>query len=257
MQSLQKFPREFAPDTFWLTSCLNISVQGKFLHNHNSCFLIKGDEKTVLIDTAVPFGWQQIKAELRATLGKRTLNYIFVTHPEAPHMGNAEQLLAEYPQAKLIGDLRNYELYFPDYQDRFITKTAGDQIELGNRDLIFVSAAVHDLQNTLWCFDTKESILFVSDGYPYTHDHQSQECAMTSEEFLVPPDLNSTLVVIQGALGWTRHVPPEITIAKLDAVLQKYSPKFIAPAHGGVITNPSEITQIFKAGLKKVYKEHS
>ena len=247
------FPREFAPDSYWFTSCLNISVRGETVHNHNSCFLLKGGGATVLIDTAVPFGWQELKKQLAEALRGRPLDFIFATHPEAPHMGNAEALLCLYPGARLAGDLRNYELYLPGFEHRFLHLNAGDRLDLGGRELIMVTAAVHDLTNTLWAYDPMHEILFVSDGYPYTHEHQLHQCAMTSEELPGLPGVDSTMVVISGALGWTRYVPAEQTIADLEAVLREYPPRIIAPAHGGIITNPAAITDVFKAGLRSIY----
>jgi len=81
-------PREFAPGTFWFGCCLEVPMGGRVLHNHNSCYLVTGDKATVLVDTGVAHGWSQLRTELRSVLAGRPLNYIFPTHPEAPHMGN-------------------------------------------------------------------------------------------------------------------------------------------------------------------------
>ena len=246
------FPREFAPSAFWFSACLNITVNGALLHNHNSCYLLVGTHATVLIDTCPPFGWSEFRLQLAKALNGRALDYIFPTHPEAPHMGNTGPLLAQYPMARLIGDLRNYELYFPDAQHRFQPMRAGEVLDLGDRSLVMVPAVVHDLPNTLWGYEPQHRIVFVSDGYPYTHEHLAGQCAMTSDELPVSPRPEDTGVVIESALGWTRHVDAELTIAALDALLARYPAQIIAPAHGGVITNASKITEIFKSGLRRV-----
>ena len=245
-------PREIARGVFWFTSCLDISVQGTPLHNHNSCFLVVGDLHTALIDTAVPFGWERLRDELIRVLDGRSLDYIIPTHPESPHMGNSEALLELYPKARLAGDLRNYELYVPDFQDRFQHLTVGQRINLGDRDLVMVQAAVHDLPNTLWIYETQNKVLFVSDGYPYTHAHLEHQCGMFSHEIGEDLGTASMMVVIEGALGWTRYVPADHTIRILDEILEEYPPHIIAPAHGGVITNPEKMTEIFRAGLREV-----
>jgi flavorubredoxin len=115
-----------------------------------------------------------------------------------------------------------------------------------------VPAVVHDLPNSLWAFDTLHKILFVSDGYPYTHEHEAHQCAMTSEELAAPPMPEDTAPVIEGALGWTRHVDAELIIRDIDDLLELYPPNIIAPAHGGVVTNPAQITEVFKAGLRRI-----
>ena len=246
------FPREIAPGAFWFSACLDITVNGARLHNHNSCYLLIGDRMTALIDTCPPFGWTQLRPQLAEALDGRPIDYIFPTHPESPHMGNIGPLLEDHPSARLVGDLRNYELYYPDAVDRFQPMAAGDSLELGGRTLVFVPAAIHDLPNTLWAYEPEHRILFVSDGYPYTHEHVAGQCAMTSEELPASPRPEDTGVVIEGALGWTRHVDAELTIADLEALLARFPARIIAPTHGGVITNALEITEIFKSGLRRV-----
>lgn len=247
-----QFPRAIAPDTYWFSTCLPFSVNGREVHNHNSCFLVKGQKATVLIDTGLPFSWNELKTHLLSVLAGRPLDYIFATHPESPHMGNTGPLLELFPSAVLIGDLRNYHLYYPEMINRFSHKNEGDEIDLGDRRLIMVHAAVHDLQNTLWAYDTLHKVLFVSDGYPYTHEHEAHQCALTSEELPEPPVPEDTGPVIEGALGWTRHVDAKLVIKDLMNVLDRFPPAIIAPAHGGVITNPEQLTGIFSAGLRRV-----
>jgi flavorubredoxin len=243
------FPREFAPGAFWFTGCLRITVNDKELHNHNSCFLLIGDKATVLIDTAPPFAWSALQPQLLKVLNGRKLDYIFPTHPEAPHMGNLGRLLREFPNALVIGDVRNYELYVPEAAERLRFMGPGEKIDLGGRTCVIVPAVVHDLANTFWGYEPERRILFVSDGYPYTHDHHEGECAMTSNELAQLPRVEDTKVVIEGALGWTRYVDARITIGKLRELLAVYPAEIIAPAHGGVIMNARELTDVFETGL--------
>lgn len=251
-EAVPAFPREIAPNTYWFSTCLPFTVNGREVHNHNSCFLVMGDAASVLVDTGLPFSWDALKGEILSVLDGRPLDYIFATHPESPHMGNTGPLLDLFPNAQLIGDLRNYHLYYPQMTHRFAHKNEGDEIDLGGRRLIMVPAVVHDLKNTLWGYDTLHKILFVSDGYPYTHEHEAGQCALTSEELPHTPAPEDTGPVIEGALGWTRHVDAELVIKDILDVLERYPPTIVAPAHGGVVTNPAELTEVFKGGLRRV-----
>ena len=250
--TIPKFPREIAPNTYWFSTCLPFTANGREVHNHNSCFLVVGRDCVVLVDTGLPFSWIELKAQLLNMLGERMIDYVFATHPESPHMGNLGPLLELFPQAKVVGDLRNYHLYYPELTNRFAHKREGDEIDLGDRKLVMVPAAVHDLKNTLWGYDTLHQILFVSDGYPYTHEHEAGQCALTSEELPHIPVPEDTGPVIEGALGWTRYVDAELVIADLVEVLRRYPPRIVAPAHGGVVTNPEQLTEVFKGGLRRV-----
>jgi flavorubredoxin len=53
-------------------------------------------------------------------------------------------------------------------------------------------------------------------------------------------------------LIWTRYVDAEVVIEELEAFLGSYPADIIAPAHGGVITNPKALTAVFEAGLRRV-----
>ena len=149
-----RFPREIAPNTFWFSTCLPFSVNGREVHNHNSCFLVIGRDRVALVDTGLPFSWDELKGQLLDVLAGRDIDYVFATHPESPHMGNAGPLMDMFPHAQLVGDLRNYHLYHPKLTHRFSHKREGDVLDLGDRQLIMVPAAVHDLKNTLWGYDT-------------------------------------------------------------------------------------------------------
>jgi flavorubredoxin len=242
-------PRRVAPGTFWFSTCLEVQDGGRVLHSHNSCFLVVGSKAAVLIDTAMPFGWPRLREEFAKALDGRKIDYLFPTHPESPHMGNLAPLLAQYPKATIVGDLRNYHLYHPEALHRCRDVAAGDVIDLGDRTLKFVPAIVHDLPNSLWAYDEKNRILFVSDAYPYTHDHEDGQCGMTSEELPAPIRPEDTATVISRALAWARHVDAGDIVKKLWRFLDENPVDIVCPAHGGVITNPREITTVFEQGL--------
>ncbi len=246
------FPREIAPDTYWFSTCLEIAVGERTVHNHNSCYLLLGDEATVLVDTGMPIGWELLRDQIVDVLGARNLDYIFATHPEAPHMGNAGPLMEMYPQARLVGDLRTYHLYFPGKEHRFIDLKAGEFLDLGRRRLVMIPALIYDLPNTLWAYEPDLQIMFVSDAYPYTHDHETHQCAMLSDELPRRPKVEDTSRVIGGALNWTRYVDAEVLSNEIDAFLIKYPAKIIAPAHGAVTPQPEILTEVFKEGLRHV-----
>ena len=75
---------------------------------------------------------------------------------------------------------------------------------------------------------------------------------MTAEEMPEAVRPEDTDVVIERALIWTRYVDAEVVIEELEAFLGSYPADIIAPAHGGVITNPKALTAVFEAGLRRV-----
>ena len=246
------FPREITPGFFWFSTCLEVPQDGRMLHNHNSCFLFVGTEKSVLADTGMPYGWEALRDQIAVALKGRPLDYIFPTHPEQPHMGNSGALMDIYPDSLLIGDLRNYHLYYPGYEHRFRQVRAGDRLDLGGREIIFETPAILDLPNTLWCYEPKDRILIVADGYPFTHEHAAGQCALTSTELPRRPRVEDTSVVIEKALAWTRFVDPERTIAELDAFLATHPVDIVGPTHGALTLDPDVILDLFKDGLRRI-----
>jgi flavorubredoxin len=229
-----------------------VNQTDRIVHNLNSCYLLIGSEATVLVDTGMPYGWLRLREELLSVLAGRRLDYIFPTHPEAPHMGNSGPLMEMYPDLRLVGDLRNYHLYYPGAQARFQPMRAGQSLDLGGRRLMALPAVIHDIPNTLWAYEPDQRILFVSDAYPYTHGHAAGQCGLTAEELPEPVHVDDTSVVIGFALGWARHVDADRVMVPLKALLAEYPVDIIGPAHGGVITDPKRLTGIFEQGLRKV-----
>ena len=247
----QGLPREIAPDTWWFGWCLVVRDGEKFLHNGNNAFLFMGSKATALVDTVMPMGWPELKRDLARVLNGRPLDYIVPTHPESPHMGNLEPLLAEYPNARIVGDMRNYHLFLPHLMKHCDHAVAGDTIDLGGRRLELKKAIIHDLPNTLWVYEPDIQFMCVGDAYPYTHDHEHGQCGMTSEELPSPIRPEDTSVVISRALNWARYVEATHLMDELREFLDKHPMKMVGPSHGGVITNVQDITDIMEKGLAR------
>ena len=99
--------REIRPGIFWvgaldwdrrLFDALLPLPQGT---SYNS-YLIQGEEKTVLIDAVDETGADVLMDNLRS-LAVESLDYIIVQHAEQDHSGGLKRLLAEYPQADILG----------------------------------------------------------------------------------------------------------------------------------------------------------
>lgn len=129
--AIRTLPVEIKPGIFWLGGCVPGDVDGRPLHSSHHQFLIVGDDAVLLVDTWFPSMWPELEHQLHEVLGDRPVDYVFVTHQEIPHCGNIPRLLQKYPGSKIVGDTRDYHLYFPRYADRFEHDDAGDAIDLG------------------------------------------------------------------------------------------------------------------------------
>lgn len=241
-------PRVVSPNLVWLGGCLKVEYRGEYVYGHFSVYLVIGSEKTMLIDTGVPSQWPQVIDAIRSAIGDRPLDYIFPTHSEYPHAGLLPRLMETYPDALCVGDMRDYHLYYPHLVDRFRHVKPGDYVDLGDRKVTFVPGIWRDIPNTLWAFEDTAKVLFVSDSFAYLHYHHPGESdSFTSEMPL--PELEMIQYFNERALQWTRFTDVHKTFGDVDELLDIVKPDIIAPAHGGLIDNPLEITPHIKRGM--------
>jgi flavorubredoxin len=251
--ALPTLPREIAPGIHWLSGCNPSQFHGRAVHNHNSLYLIQGSDRSAIYDTGQPSDWQKIEAQFDKIVGPEPA-FIFPSHPEGPHGGNLLYLLERFPKAQVIGDLRDYHLYFPELTDRFVDVKPGDTFDLGSSSLVVVDALLQDLTTTLWCYDTAREVLFVSDGLPFTHSHDETQCALTSVEIPAPPTFEEFGIFIERAFYWSYFVDADPIFDRLARLLETYPARIVAPAHSNVIVNPETLVPSFRDIMKQALK---
>lgn len=246
-QRTGRLPRLLTPDCLWTGGCLE-AAYGHHTHAGFSMFVVRGTEKSVIVDTGHAHHWKQVERDVEMFLDGRPLDYIFPTHGELPHAGLMSQWLHKYPDAMAVGRVGDYHLFYPDLKDRFRVMDAGESLDLGGRHLLFLPAVWRDLPDSLWAFETVDRILFAADGFAHLHPHDPAQCdAFTSE--LPPPDLKLIQYFNEHALQWTRFADARETFEDLDRLLRILKPRLIAEAHGGVIDTTEAVLPLFKQGM--------
>ncbi|HDN05925.1 MAG TPA: MBL fold metallo-hydrolase, partial [Candidatus Bathyarchaeota archaeon] len=107
-----------------------------------NAYLIKGSEKTVLIDTVDPTMTNFLTSNLQL-LKVKNIDYIIANHAEQDHSGTLPQILKLYPNAKVIAtpkckDLLMELLLIPEY--KIVTVKDGETLSLGDKTLEFIHA---------------------------------------------------------------------------------------------------------------------
>lgn len=269
--------RNIAPGVFWLGGCLSAYSAGEEVHYHVSSYLVVGSRASILVDTGDPAHRELVLAQLDAALAGRTLDYVFPTHPEIPHAGNLPAILDRYPTARVVGDVRDYWLHYPEFGGRFDPRRAGDRIDLGDREFRFVPAYIRDLENTLWGHDSGARMLFVSDGFSFVHDvpapesgdvaihhvpapdgedepvHRPGQCRLTSGEMPVPPSVEQAAYGTGKALYWTKFVDVSSAFRAIERTLDELPTVLIGPAHGNVIDDVDGMLRTSLAAHRRVY----
>ncbi len=243
-------PRQLRPGLYWLTACDITVNNNRVNHSYKSAYLLDGGRRTILIDTGHPRQWEGVASQLDSILGARQLDFVFPTHAEYIHAGSLPMLLDKYPAAVAVGDLRGFHLYFPGYEGRFRSVTAGETIDLGDTRLRFVAPILYDLPQTLWAYDPARQVLFVSDGLAHEH-HRPDECGRTTDELPELPAPDNFALYNDRAFYWSRYVDMGIYFDRLRGFLRDNPVTLMAPAHGTIITNLNAVIERAEAGMAR------
>jgi flavorubredoxin len=255
-------PRELAPATYWMGDCFMWPTRpgGPLEHSHNNTYLLHGDECSMVVDTGHPKDWETVARQIDDILarGAPPVRWIFPTHPEVTHSGNLGRLLARFPDARMIADVRDYKELFPRYVDRFVNVGVGDEVDLGDRTLVFVDAVFRDLVSTLWGYDRKHGVLFTGDGLGFGHFHAAGQCDKTTEELPDLPIAELTGIFLEYALYWTRLKDAGPHLERLDALMTvDYPVEVVASAHGSPVMEPRTTMPRIRDGIRDLGDRHT
>lgn len=267
-------PREITPGIHHLGICHVYEndvrfpfVNGRPIHLHLSNYMVIGTEKTVMIDTGEPAGWDIVSAQMDEVLRGRRLDYLFPTHPEFLHSANLARILKKYPEARVIGDVRDYEMYFPGVADRFISMDVRTALDLGGGyEFVLLEAPIKDLPSSMWGYERSQSVMFCADAFSFAHlhatipgldmseFHMADECSLTTEELPggVGQVRDNSAFILRAALYWLRYIDTAPLFAEVDRLFRAFPPRIIAPAHGHVIVNPDEVVPVIQAEMQSV-----
>lgn len=195
--------------------------------SYNS-YLVRGSEKTVLIDTV----WKPFAAEFVANLKKvidlKEIDYIVANHGEVDHSGSLSTLLREIPgtpvycSAAAVKSLRGQ--YHEDWNFQ-VVKT-GDKLELGkSQELVFVEAKMLHWPDSMFSYLTGDNILFPNDAFG---QHYSSE--------LMFNDLVDQCELYAEAIKYYANILTpfsKLVTAKINEVVgMKLPVEMICPSHG-------------------------
>ena len=130
-------------------------------------YLIKGSEKTMLIDT-VDSTMPDVLLNNLAQLGVGRIDYVVANHAEQDHAGSIPRVLERYPEAKVVctpkcKDMLIDLLVIPE--EKFTTVDDKETISLGDRTLEFVYAPWVHWPETMLTYLREDRILFSCDFF--------------------------------------------------------------------------------------------
>jgi NADH oxidase (H2O-forming) len=143
----------------------DIVMETKYGTTYNAYFI--DTPKKVVIDTVKENHKDLFLAKLREVTDPAAIDYIVVTHTEPDHSGCLRTLLDLAPQAMVFGS-RQAIGYLQDMIGRpfaFTMVKDGDELDLGDRTLRFISAPNLHWPDTLYAYLVESRLLFTCDSF--------------------------------------------------------------------------------------------
>jgi len=128
-------------------------------------YLVKGSDKTALIDTVYPLKTSGFIDALKKT-GISKLDYIVANHAEQDHSGSIPAVLELFPDAKVVTNATCRRLIcemLPVDAGAFIEVKDGDRISLGNKTLRFLLTPWVHWPDTMVTYLEEDRIAFTCD----------------------------------------------------------------------------------------------
>lgn len=203
--------------------------------SYNS-YLVKGSEKTAIIDTMYPpKTTEYLKRLAENQIGK--VDYIIANHGEQDHSGSIPALLEKFPNAivltnpKCAENIKNM-LHVPAEKIREIAD--GEEVSLGDKTLKFIFAPGVHWPDTMFTYIKEDNVICTCDflGAHYTF---SDVFAVESKELEKSAKRYYAEIMM----------PFRTMCQKYTKMIKEMNVDMILPSHGPVYKNPSFILDLY------------
>lgn len=202
-----------------------------------NAYLIRGGEKTALLDTVDPTKTETLLSNLNI-LGIDKIDYVVSHHAEQDHSGSIPDVLARYPNAGVVTnakcksmliDLLNID------EKKFTTIADGQTLPLGGKTLQFLDIPWVHWPETMATYLQEDRILFPCDLFG---SHLATDSLYVDDEPLAYESAKRYYAEIM--------MPFRPVIKKNLEKLDKLKIDMIAPSHGPIYGEPESIMNAYK-----------
>ncbi len=198
-------------------------------------YLVKGTEKTALIDTVDPSKSSELLEQLSQV---SKIDYLVSLHTEQDHSGTIPDVLALHPETVVIATSKAKSMLVDHLHidaKRIRAVEDGETISLGDRTLEFLHAPWVHWPETMLAYLAEEKVLFTCDLFG-AHLASTQVYA------------HDKCRVYEAAKRYYAEImmPFRTIIAKHLKRLEDYQIGMIAPSHGQIYDEPEFIMGAYK-----------
>jgi len=200
-----------------------------------NAYVVKGSEKTVLIDAVDPEFVQTLMTYLG---GVERVDYVVSQHAEQDHSGSIPQVLARFPEAKvmttakakpMLMDLLNIP------EDKFVVVADGETLSLGDKTLKFIHTPWAHWPETMSTYLVEDKILFSCD---FLGSHIASSDLFVTDKCRVHEAAKRYFAEIM--------MPFRNILAKNLDKLADYDIVMVAPSHGQIYDSPGWIIEAYR-----------
>lgn len=135
--------------------------------SYNSYVIL--DEKIAVMDTVDKRAGDEWLKNLEVVLEGKSVDYLVISHLEPDHAANIQNLVEKYPNVKLVGNHKIFDMlpqfFDMDLTDKTVVVGEGDELNLGEHTLQFFMAPMVHWPEVMVEYEKKEKILFSADGF--------------------------------------------------------------------------------------------
>jgi flavorubredoxin len=200
-------------------------------------YLIKGIEKTALIDTVGPGFENEIIEKLTQANALSNLDYLIMNHAEPDH-GLAIPRVLQANRATLITSEKGAAMasrFYGVSPSRIKTVKEGDQISLGDKTLRFIDAAWLHWPEVMFTYAVEDKVLFSCDFFGA---HLSYGTYADEVDDIIPAAKSYFGEIM---------MPFRSFCKKVLGKLEQMPIEMIAPSHGPVYRNPKLIVENYRS----------
>jgi flavorubredoxin len=200
-----------------------------------NAYLVKGSEKTALMDTVDPNKVDVLLSQLQDVA---QVDYVVAHHAEQDHSGSIPQVLARYENAQVVVTPKAKEMLIDLLSipaDRFLTVEDGQTLSLGDKTLEFVYTPWVHWPETMVTWLRQDRILFSCDFFG---SHLATTDLYVTDEGRVYEAAKRYYAEIM--------MPFRRIIQRNIEKISGYDVGLIAPSHGPMYDRPAFIVDAYR-----------
>ncbi|MGA2094455.1 MAG: FprA family A-type flavoprotein, partial [Sedimentisphaerales bacterium] len=204
--------------------------------SYNS-YLVKGSEKTAVLDAVDPTKSHVLLDNLTKA-GVQRIDYLIAHHGEQDHSGAIPDVLARYPQAKVVTSAKCKAMLIDLLhvgEDKFITIEDGQKLSLGDKTLQFVFIPWVHWPETIGTYLVEDRIFFSCDFFG---SHLATSSLFVEDE----PFVYECAKRYYAEIMMPFRTPIKNNLKKIEPL----AIEMIAPSHGPVYQRPEFIIDAYK-----------